>query len=55
MNKNTMHIMLLAKKLVHRLFEHSTWHQILCWADSLMLLNPPLRQAPKPLFKQLNF
>ena len=28
------------------LIEHSTSHQILCWADSLELRNPPLRQAP---------
>jgi hypothetical protein len=29
------------------LIEHSTSHQLLCWADSLVLRNPPLRQAPK--------
>ena len=28
------------------LIEHSASHQILCWADSLELRNPPPRQAP---------
>jgi len=37
----------LAKKRVQWLFEHSTSYQLLCWAESLVLRNPLLRQAPK--------
>jgi len=36
----------LAQWRVKWLIEHSASHQILCWADSLELRNPPLRQAP---------
>ena len=37
----------LAKKRVQWLNEHPTSYQLLCWADSLVLRNPLLRQAPK--------
>jgi hypothetical protein len=36
-----------AKKRVQWLIEHSTSHQLLWYVDSLVLRNPPLRQAPK--------
>ena len=36
-----------AKKRVQWLIEHSTSHQHLWCIDSFVLLNPPLRQAPK--------
>jgi hypothetical protein len=36
-----------AKKRVQWLIEHSTSHQLLWCIDSLVLRNPPLRQAPK--------
>ena len=36
-----------AKKRVQWLIEHSTSHQLLCYVDSFVLRNPPLRQAPK--------
>jgi len=38
-----------AKKRVQWLIEHSTSHQILWFIDSLVLRNPPLRQAAKTL------
>ena len=34
-----------AKKRVQWLIEHSTSHQLLCYVDSFVLRNPPLRQA----------
>ncbi len=37
----------LAQWRVKWLIEHSTSHQLLCLADSFVLRNPPLRQAPK--------
>lgn len=37
----------LAQWRVQWLIEHSTSHQILWYIDSLVLRNPPLRQAPK--------
>ncbi len=37
----------LAQWRVKWLIEYSTSHQLLCWADSFALRNPPLRQAPK--------
>ena len=37
----------MAQWRVTWLIERSTSHQLLCWADSLLLRNPPLRQAPK--------
>jgi len=37
----------LAQWRVKWLIEQSTSLQILCWADSFVLRNPPLRQAPK--------
>ena len=37
----------LAQWRVSWLIEHSTSHQHLWWADSFVLRNPPLRQAPK--------
>jgi hypothetical protein len=46
----------LAQWRVKWFIEHSTSHQLLCWADSFVLRNPRLRQAPnrqavkKPLF-----
>jgi hypothetical protein len=36
----------LAQWRVKWLIKHSTSHQHLWWADSLVLRNPPLRQAP---------
>jgi hypothetical protein len=36
-----------AKKRVQWLIEHSALHQILWYVDSLVLRNPPLRQAAK--------
>jgi hypothetical protein len=35
-----------AKKRVQWLIEYSTSHQLLWYIDSLVLRNPPLRQAP---------
>jgi hypothetical protein len=35
----------LAQWRVTWLIEHSTSHQLLWWADSFVLRNPPLRQA----------
>jgi hypothetical protein len=37
----------LAQWRVKWLIEHSTSHQLLWCIDSLVLRNPPLRQAPK--------
>jgi len=37
----------LAQWLVTWLIEHSTTYQLLWCIDSLVLRNPPLRQAPK--------
>jgi len=37
----------LAQWRVQWLNEHSASHQILCWADSFVLRNQPLRLAPK--------
>jgi len=37
----------LAQWLVSWLIEYSTSHQLLWYIDSFVLLNPPLRQAPK--------
>ena len=37
----------LAQWRVTWLIEHSTSHQLLWCIDSLVLRNPPLRQAPK--------
>ncbi len=37
----------LAQWRVKWLVEHSTSHQLLWCIDSLVLRNPPLRQAPK--------
>ena len=37
----------LAQWRVTWLIEHCTSHQLLCWVDSFVLRNPPLRQAPK--------
>jgi len=37
----------LAQWRVKWLIEHSTSHQLLWWADSFVLRNPPLRQAPE--------
>ncbi|MFN4881054.1 MAG: hypothetical protein ACK5IO_03285 [Bacteroidota bacterium] len=37
----------LAQWLVKWLIENSTSHQLLWYVDSLVLRNPPLRQAPK--------
>jgi hypothetical protein len=37
----------LAQWRVQLLIEHPTSHQHLCWLDSFVLRNPPLRQAPK--------
>jgi len=37
----------LAQWRVTWLIEHSTSHQLLWFIDSLVLRNPPLRQAPK--------
>ena len=39
----------LVKKRVTWLIEHSTSHQLLWYIDSLVLQNPPLSQASKPL------
>ncbi len=36
-----------AKNRVQWIIEHSTSHQLLWYIDSFVLLNPPLRQAPK--------
>jgi len=44
--RKTGHNRRLAKKRVQWLNEHSTSYQLLCWADSLVLRNPLLRQAP---------
>ncbi len=37
----------LAKKRAQWLSEQSTSYQLLCWADSLVLLNPLRHQPPK--------
>jgi hypothetical protein len=37
----------LAQWRVQWLIQHSTSHQLLCCIYSLVLRNPPLRQAPK--------
>ena len=36
----------LAQWRVKWLIEHFTSHQLLCYVDSFVLRNPPLRQAP---------
>jgi hypothetical protein len=41
-----------AKKRVQWLIEHSTSHQLFCYADSFELRNPLLRKAAKR-YKQL--
>ena len=39
--------MRLAQWRLQWLIEHSTSHQLLCWADSFVLRNPPERKARK--------
>jgi hypothetical protein len=51
--RKTTHNRRLAQWRVKWLIEHSTSHQLLWCIDSLVLRNPPLRQAPNR-YSQLN-
>jgi hypothetical protein len=46
MRRKPVHNRRLAQWLVKWLIEHSASHQLLWCIDSLVLRNPPLRQAP---------
>jgi len=47
LKRSPAHNRRLAQWRVMWLIEHSTSHQLLWCIDSLVLRNPPLRQAPK--------
>jgi hypothetical protein len=53
-SQTPVHNRRLAQWRVTWLIEHYTSHQTLCWADSFVLRNPPLRQAPKRYRALLN-